>query len=220
MSIAQQVLEIIDEQDEIFIDRSEELMASWLALLARVHLFMLGPPGVAKSMLANDMTGRIVGATLFKYLVRKDSTFEEVFGPVKLSALQNDRYEFITSNRLPEAHLVFLDEIMKGGSTLQNSLLTAMEERQFDNGGRRADIPLMTLFSASNELPDDIDEVGPFYDRLLIRLHVRDLEADSDFSHWRWMISLPHRKQYSGLTLLRWLTRSLSFEAGLHRRSE
>ena len=171
---------IIKEQNGIFIDRYEEITASWLALIARQHIFMLGVPGVAKSMLARDMVRRIDGATIFNYLLHKTTSTSEVFGPPSLEALGRDEYRFVTKGKLPEAHIAFLDEIWKAGSGILNSLLTAVNEREFDNGGTRVSIPLQTVFSASNELPQG-EELGAIYDRFLIRLLVRDLESDADF---------------------------------------
>jgi MoxR-like ATPase len=172
--------DIIREQNAILINRTEQIHGAWLAALSGEHIFYLGRPGVAKSMLATDMTMRIAGAEFFQYLMRKDSKTSEIFGPPSLKALGEDRYEFITDGRLAEAHFAFLDEIFKSSSAILNSLLTALNEREFDNGGRRMSIPLITVFSASNELPQG-EELGPLYDRFLLRFHVRGLDDDNDF---------------------------------------
>lgn len=171
---------IMEEQKETFIDRDEEILASWITLLAGQHMYMLGKPGVAKSMLASNITHRIHGAKLFERLIRKSTTESEIFGPPSISALQKDEYRFVTKGRLADCHIAFLDELGKASSAVANSLLTAINERQFDNGGKRGPIPLLSVFAASNELPQG-EEVAAIYDRFLVRILVRDIATDADF---------------------------------------
>ncbi|NIO11306.1 MAG: AAA domain-containing protein, partial [Deltaproteobacteria bacterium] len=64
-------------------------------------------------------------------------------------------YRRVTSHKLPEAHIAFLDEIFKANSSILNAILTLINERLFHNGKDVVSVPLLTLFGASNELPED-----------------------------------------------------------------
>jgi MoxR-like ATPase len=156
------------ELNATFAERSREARGIITALVAREHILLLGPAGTGKSALAQVTTGALDGATYFGWLLTRFSTPEEVFGPVSLDGLKQDRFRRVTSGKLPEATVAFLDEIFKANSAVLNSLLTALNERAFDNDGGRITIPLQTLVGASNELPDG-PELAALFDRFLLR---------------------------------------------------
>lgn len=163
------------------IERESEIEAALLALVSRQHVLLVGPPGTGKSMLSNGITKAIAEAQAFTILLTKFTTPEELFGPVKLSALREDRYERATAGYLPTAHIVFIDEIWKASSAILNTLLTALQERVFDNGGRREPMPLRLSIAASNEWPsaEDGQELGAIFDRYLIRRVVRPVSPSN-----------------------------------------
>ena len=152
------------------IERDEVIRAAIVALLTRQHLVILGPPGTAKSALIGEIAQRIspqtgAGLRSFSYLMTRFTTPEELFGPVSVSGLKKDEYRRITVGKLVEAELVFLDEIFKAGSAILNALLKIVNERVFYNGNQEIRIPLISLFGASNELPQGNESrgaLGPF----------------------------------------------------------
>jgi MoxR-like ATPase len=172
--------EIRDELQQIFLERAELIDGALVALLAAQHVLVIGPPGTAKSMLADEVCRRLAGARYFQWLLTRFTTPEELFGAVSLKALEEDDYRRLTTHKLPEAHIAFLDEVFKGSSSILNTILTLMNERRFHNGRQVVEVPLLTLFAASNELPED-DELLALQDRFLLRFMVDYVSEDFRF---------------------------------------
>ncbi len=168
---AARLARIREELNRVFFERSELIDGALCALLSANHVLIIGPPGTAKSMLADELCRRIDGADYFQWLLTKFSTPEEIFGAVSLKGLEEDDYRRVTSHKLPEAHIAFLDEIFKANSSILNALLTLINERVFHNGRERVAVPLVTMFGASNELPDE-EELTALYDRFMLRFVV------------------------------------------------
>jgi len=168
-----------EELKSLFIERDELVDGALIALLARQHLLVIGPPGTAKSMLAKALCQRI-GGRYFEWLLTKFTTPEEIFGPLSLPALEQGRYDRVTARKLPEAEIAFLDEVFKANSAILNSLLTILNERCFYQGTEALEVPLSTLVAASNELPEE-DELEALYDRFLLRFTVGYIESDDRF---------------------------------------
>jgi MoxR-like ATPase len=164
------------ELGALFIEREEVVRAMLLALLSREHLALIGPPGTAKSMLITELARRVGdsagnGLRCFVYLLTKFTTPEELFGPVSISGLKADDYRRVTNGKLADVELAFLDETFKASSAILNYLLRLMNEREFENGRHTAQVPLISLFGASNELPQEA-ELEALFDRFLIRMTV------------------------------------------------
>ncbi len=151
-----------------------------LALLTRKHILLVGPRGTAKSLLLRLLTSAIDGARYWELLFGKFTTYEQVFGPVSVKGLQEDSYRRVTSGKLPEAHLAFADEIFKSNNAIQNSMLTAINERLFHNDGQPEKIPLEVFMGASNEIPTD-ETLAAFYDRFVLRFVLKYIAEPSHF---------------------------------------
>jgi len=169
------------------IERSDAIRAILIALITRQHGVLLGPPGTGKSWLIVKVAKRIAtiaqngnGLKTFVRLITKTTQPEELFGPVSIAALKTDQFKRVVTNMLPEAELAFLDEVFKGSSAILNTLLTIMNEREFDNGTDRVSVPLISLFAASNEMPQG-EDLNAMWDRLVLRVMV-DYTTESGFA--------------------------------------
>lgn len=171
---------IRDELTATFLEREEVVDGLLCALVAGQHVLLLGPPGTAKSELAQELCSRIEGAEHFQWLLTRFTTPEELFGPVSLRGLEQDRYLRITAGKLPRAHIAFLDEVFKASSSILNTLLSILNERRYDGGDGPSQVPLLFLVGAANELPED-EELSALYDRFLLRFEVEYLREDFRF---------------------------------------
>ena len=161
---------------EGLVERDTEVRLLLLAALAGEHLLLVGPPGTAKSELARRLS-RLSDGPFFERLLTRFSVPEELFGPLSMRALEDDRYVRQTEGYLPTAAVAFVDEVFKASSAILNSLLTLLNERAFDNGSGREKAPLACLVGASNELPES-EELDALYDRFLIRREVGQVSAE------------------------------------------
>lgn len=148
-----------------------------LALLCREHVLLLGPPGTGKSELVSGFA-RGIQAHLFHYLLTRFTEPAELFGPVDLRAFEEGRYKVSTEGMLPWAQVAFLDEVFQGSSAILNTLLSLIHERVYHNGAVPQAVPLLTLFGASNHLPDD-PTLHAFSDRFVLRVEVAPVPDES-----------------------------------------
>ncbi|HEX4445367.1 MAG TPA: AAA family ATPase [Polyangiaceae bacterium] len=161
--------------EDRFLGKGEIVRLLLVATIAGEHAVLVGPPGTAKSALIRTFA-RLMQARYFEYLLTRFTEPNEIFGPVDIAAFREGRYERRTEGMLPDAEIVFLDEVFKSNSAILNSLLTLLNERRFTSGGHVVRCPLLSAFGASNEVPTD-DALTAIYDRFILRIRSDNLDA-------------------------------------------
>jgi MoxR domain in the MoxR-vWA-beta-propeller ternary systems len=163
------------EMGDALIERRGEVDVVLTGLICQEHPLLVGPPGTGKSLLLDSLLAWTGTAKRFTCLFSKFSTPEEVFGPISVAGLKADQYRRVTTDKLPEAHFAFLDEIFKASSAILNTMLRILNERTYENGdGTMRLCPLRLCVAASNEFPTDDGgkELGALFDRFLLRKKV------------------------------------------------
>jgi MoxR-like ATPase len=158
-----------------FLDKQEIIRLLVISAIGGEHLVLVGPPGTAKSAIIR-MFAQLVDAKYFEYLLTRFTEPNELFGPVDIKEFREGRYTRRFENMLPDAEIVFLDEIFKSNSAILNSLLTIINERKFTNGPEVRDVPLISMFAASNEVPND-ENLSAMFDRFLLRVLSDNLDS-------------------------------------------
>jgi len=158
-----------------FLGKDEVIRLLMIAVVAGEHCVLLGPPGTAKSALIRSLA-ELMQARYFEYLLTRFTEPNEIFGPVDIGAFRDGVYKRNTAGMLPEAEVVFLDEVFKSNSAILNALLTLLNERKYTSGGTVMRCPLISVFAASNEVPGD-ETLNAIFDRFLLRVHSDNLDA-------------------------------------------
>jgi MoxR-like ATPase len=169
--------DVIDLLKRRFVGRDEVIDLIALAVVAGEHLFLHGPPGTAKSALIRQFA-LLVRGRFFEYLLTRFSEPNEVFGPIDLARLREGTVATVTTGMLPEAEFVFLDELFNANSAILNNLLSVLNERIYRRGAEVHRLPLLSLFAASNHLPED-EALRALFDRFLLRCHIDNLRREA-----------------------------------------
>ncbi len=160
--------EILDPMKATFVGKDEIVDLLAVSLVAGENLFLLGPPGTAKTALVHDLARRLEGR-VFDYLLTRFTEPNELFGPFDIRRLREGDLVTNTEGMLPEAEFIFLDELLNANSAILNSLLMILNERVFRRGRETRALPVLMVVGASNHLPED-DALAALFDRFLLRV--------------------------------------------------
>lgn len=173
--IVKRLQRIAEDLDRSFLGKSEVIRLLLISLVAGENMLLIGPPGTAKSALIRRLA-RLVDAKYFEYLLTRFSEPNEIFGPIDIQKFREGHYQRRMEGMLPRAEVVFLDELFKANSAILNSLLSILNERIIRVGGQEHRTDLVSIFGASNEVPDD-DELVAVFDRFLLRVRSDNLDS-------------------------------------------
>src|ERR1700742_1945342 len=148
------VTEVLDPLKRSFVGKDEIVDLIGIALAAGENLFFLGAPGTAKSAPIHELGGGIQGKT-FEYLFTRFTEPNELFGPFDIRRLREGDLITNTEGMLPEASLVFLDELLNANSAILNSLLMVLNESVLRRGRETRPLHALMFVGASNHLPED-----------------------------------------------------------------
>jgi MoxR-like ATPase len=167
--------QIAQSLEQRFLGKDEVIRLLLIATIAGEHAVLIGPPGTAKSALIRTFA-KLIHARYFEYLLTRFTEPNEIFGPVDIAAFREGKYVRRVEGMLPEAEIVFLDEVFKSNSAILNALLTLLNERRYTSGGQVLKCPMLSCFGASNEVPTD-ETLTAIFDRFLLRIRSDNLDA-------------------------------------------
>lgn len=162
---------------DTFVGKNDVVDLLGICLLARENAFLYGPPGTAKSAIVRTLAKTVKDGKNFEYLLTRFTEPNEIFGPFDIRKLKEGELLTNTEGMMPEASMVFLDEIFNANSAILNSLLMALNEKIFRRGKETKHLPALMFVGASNVLPED-EALNALFDRFLIRINVDYVSPD------------------------------------------
>ncbi|WP_240049533.1 AAA family ATPase [Mucilaginibacter psychrotolerans] len=165
---------VLQHLKALFVGKDEIIDLMGICLAGRENLFVLGPPGTAKSATVRELSKLLDGKT-FEYLLTRFTEPNELFGPFDIRKLREGELVTNTEGMLPEASLIFLDELLNANSAILNSLLMVLNEKVFRRGRETRQLPALMVIGASNHLPED-EALQALFDRFLIRVRCDNVD--------------------------------------------
>jgi MoxR-like ATPase len=174
-----------------YVGKDEVIDLLGICLAAGENLFLLGPPGTAKSAIVRSLAARLDGR-VFDYLLTRFTEPSELFGPFDIRRLREGDLFTNTEGMLPEADVIFLDELLNANSAILNSLLMALNERVFRRGRETRQLGFVLTVGASNRLPED-DALAALFDRFLLRVRSDNVPSEmlTDVLEAGWKLQQP-----------------------------
>jgi len=170
--------------DRHVVGHDDAKQALLLALVCREHIYLEGPPGSAKTRMA-ELAARGASLGFFFYQMHRDTRLSELVGDVVLERRpladgEGERiHQAIEPGGILTADVCVLDDISRAPGEALNVLLRVLNERKF---GDRP-IPLLTAIATSNPLRDEYynEPLDPAnLDRFAIQLRVSGLIQSGD----------------------------------------
>ena len=165
---------VLNELKQTFVGKDDIIDLMGICLAGRENLFLLGPPGTAKSAMVRQLSKLLKGKS-FEYLLTRFTEPNELFGPFDIRKLREGDLVTNTEGMLPEASLIFLDELLNANSAILNSLLMVLNEKIFRRGRETKKLPALMIIGASNHLPED-EALQALFDRFLIRVQCDNVD--------------------------------------------
>jgi len=173
-AIVDRLSSILNHLKEKFVGKDDIIDLMGICLAGRENLFLLGPPGTAKSAMVRELSKLLQGKT-FEYLLTRFTEPNELFGPFDIRRLREGDLVTNTEGMLPEANFIFLDELLNANSAILNSLLMVLNEKIFRRGRETRALPVTMIVGASNHLPED-EALQALFDRFLLRVRCDNVD--------------------------------------------
>ena len=154
MSTQNPFVALKEEMDKLVVGHEEVKIALLLGVIAREHIYVEGPPGTAKTMLAEIISGA-AQLKFFFYQLHRDTRLSELLGDLVISKEQTETGEVIkqrvVKGGILTAEICLLDDISRAPGESLNVLLRILNERKFFD----ENIPLLTAIATSNPTADE-----------------------------------------------------------------
>ena len=154
MSTQNPFVALKEEMDKLVVGHEEVKIALLLGVIAREHIYVEGPPGTAKTMLAEIISGA-AQLKFFFYQLHRDTRLSELLGDLVISKEQTETGEVIkqrvVKGGILTAEICLLDDISRAPGESLNVLLRILNERKFFDDN----IPLLTAIATSNPTADE-----------------------------------------------------------------
>lgn len=150
----QRIQTFFNEIEKRFVERDELIQILKYAMLLQEHVLVWGPPGAAKTAVADVVITNIKGAKFWSSDLSRFTVDTHVFGNFDmLKAQETGQFHHQTEGSLLEANFANLGEFLDANIALLRSLLRVLNEREFLRGPQHLQVPLMTAFANTNLNP-------------------------------------------------------------------
>jgi MoxR-like ATPase len=200
-AIASSFADLRKEMDRYVIGHNMVKNGLLLGLLAREHIYIEGPPGMAKTMLA-EIVAAASNLTFYLYQFHRDTRLAELVGDIVIERERGGEegseviVQSIRKGGVLTAELCVLDDISRSPGEALNVLLRVLNERQFQT----EKIPLLTAIATSNPTADDYynEPLDPAnLDRFTIQIRSAGLIQENRWEEVRQVIDLYSSSQFS-----------------------
>jgi MoxR-like ATPase len=202
MDVLEGLQQIRGEMDRYVVGHDDVKEAVMLGLIAQEHIYLEGPPGTAKTMLA-EITSEAADLKFFFYQLHRDTRLAELVGDtVIFRERDTSGGELIRQmNRkggILTAEICVLDDISRAPGEALNILLRILNERKFGDDN----IPLLTAIATGNPTKDEYynEPLDPAnLDRFTIQMRTLGLLQRNQWEQASKVIDLYEDNHLSGL---------------------
>ena len=199
-TIAHQFVDLRKEMDRFVIGHETVKTGLILGMMSREHIYIEGPPGMAKTMLA-EIVSEASNLEFYLYQFHRDTRLAELVGDVVIQRQpEGENGELIVQSirkgGVLTAEICVLDDISRAPGEALNVLLRILNERQFQT----EPIPLLTAIATSNPTVDEYynEPLDPAnLDRFTIQIRSAGLIQENQWDQVQQVIDLYSNTEFS-----------------------